>query len=90
MNKAKNLSEWEDAIKLRYLPSLNCMYADSEGNIFYLYNASFPKRDSQYNWKEYLPGDTSESLWTEIEDYKFLPKLKKNDAIPRLLLELFF
>ena len=75
MNKAATFDEWESAIKLRYIPSLNCMYADNAGNIFYIYNAAFPKRNSKYEWKDYLPGDTSESLWTELEDYKYLPKI---------------
>jgi len=75
MNKARNFEEWEEAIKLRYIPSLNCMYADKDGNIFYIYNAAFPKRNSKYDWKNYLPGDTSESLWSELEDYKYLPKI---------------
>jgi len=77
MNKALNFEEWEEAIKLRYVASLNCMYADRVGNIFYIYNAAFPKRNSKYDWKNYLPGDTSESLWSEfeLEDYKYLPKI---------------
>ena len=80
MNKAKSFDEWESAVKLRYIPSLNCMYADNEGNIFYLYNAAFPKRSSNYNWKDYLPGDTSESLWTEMEGYEYLPKIYNPDS----------
>ena len=75
MNKANNFKEWEDAVKLRYLPSLNCMYADNQGNIFYLYNAAFPKRESSYDWKDYMPGDKSETLWTSKEDYEYLPKI---------------
>ena len=75
MNKANNFHEWEGVVKSGYIPSLNCMYADEEGNIFYLYNASFPKRDSKFDWKDYLPGDTSESLWTDFEGYEFLPKI---------------
>lgn len=75
MNKSENFSDWEDAIKLRYIPSLNCMYADNSGNIFYIYNAAFPKRSSKFDWKDYLPGESSEALWTELEEYKYLPKL---------------
>ena len=75
MNKATTFNEWEDAIKLRYIPSLNCMYADNKGNIFYIYNAAFPKRNSKYDWKDYLPGDASEPLWSNLEDYQYLPKL---------------
>ena len=80
MNKATTFEEWESAIKLRYIPSLNCMYADNTGNISYIYNAAFPERNSNYDWKEYLPGDTSESLWTELEDYKYLPKIHNPES----------
>ena len=80
MNKATTFEEWESAIKLRYIPSLNCMYADNTGNISYIYNAAFPERNSNYDWKEYLPGDTSESLWTKLEDYKYLPKVHNPES----------
>ena len=40
-------------------------YADAAGNIFYLYNGLLPLRASGYDWTHYLPGDTSETLWTE-------------------------
>ena len=80
MNKATTFEEWESAIKLRYIPSLNCMYADNTGNISYIYNAAFPERNSNYDWKEYLPGDTSESLWTKLEDYKYLPKIHNPES----------
>ena len=95
MNKANNFNEWEGAIKSGYIPSLNCMYADEKGNIFYVYNASFPKRNSKFDWKDYLPGDTSESLWTDFEGYELLPKVlnpsryafhfKANSSISRIL-----
>jgi len=66
MGKAKNLAEWRDAMNMQSIASLNCGYADREGNIFYLYNAKFPKRAEGYDWKQYLPGNTSETLWTEF------------------------
>lgn len=66
MGKATNLAEWKDAMNMQAIASLNCGYADREGNILYLYNAKSPKRAEGYNWREYLPGNTSETLWTEF------------------------
>ena len=80
MNKAENFNDWEEAVKLRYIPSLNCMYADNTGDIFYIYNAAFPKRDSKFDWKDYLPGESSEALWTELEEYQYLPKLHNPES----------
>ncbi len=76
MGKAQNLDEWMDAMRMHAIPSFNCGYADREGNIAYVYNAKFPKRAEGYNWQQYLPGDTSETLWTE-----FLPF----DAVPMVI-----
>ncbi|MDZ4861264.1 MAG: acylase [Candidatus Hydrogenedentes bacterium] len=66
MGKAKNFAEWKNAMAMQSVASLNCGYADREGNIYYLYNAKLPKRAEGYDWKQYLPGDTSETLWTEF------------------------
>lgn len=75
MNKARNLDEWLAAMKMRTVSSLNCGYADRDGNILYLYNASLPVRAEGYDWESYLPGDTSETLWTEIIPFEKLPML---------------
>lgn len=75
MNRAGNLEEFLDAMKMRAIPSLNCVYADREGNILYLYNARFPRRAEGYDWREYLPGDVSETLWSEYLPFDSLPKI---------------
>ncbi|MCC6795810.1 MAG: acylase [Candidatus Hydrogenedentes bacterium] len=75
MGKSKNLGEWMDAMKMQSIASLNCGYADREGNIMYLYNAKFPKRAEGYNWLEYLPGNTSETLWTEFYGEDACPQI---------------
>jgi penicillin amidase/acyl-homoserine-lactone acylase len=76
MNKARNFDEWIEAVKIRGVPSLNIGYADEDGNIFYLYNALLPVRAEGYNWREYLPGDTSETLWTEYVPFEKLPHVR--------------
>ncbi len=55
---------------------LNVGYAvDKEGNIFHLYNAKLPIRAEGYDWDLYLPGDTSETLWTDYLPFDDLPQV---------------
>jgi penicillin amidase/acyl-homoserine-lactone acylase len=75
MNKAANFTEWYEAMKNGGLASFNVGYSDREGNIFYLYNAMLPIRSENYDWSLYLPGDTSETLWTEYLPFEELPQV---------------
>ncbi len=75
LNKATNLAEWQAAMREGPLPMFNVGYADKEGNIFYLYNGRIPQRTPGYNWQQYLPGSTSETLWTEYLPFAALPQV---------------
>lgn len=75
MNKATNYDEWSAAMQRMEMPTFNTVYADREGNIFYLYNGLIPIRDEQYDWQQYLPGHTSETLWTEYLPFEQLPQV---------------
>ncbi len=76
MGKSRNIHEFEQAMRLRAIPSFNVGYGDKEGNIWYIYNALFPLRSKNYDWKKYLPGDTSETLWTEYAPFDQMPQVK--------------
>lgn len=76
MNKAKNLEEWERAVRMASVPMYNCTYADREGNILYLYQALLPLRSEGYDWKKHLPGNTAKTLWTAYLPYERLPRVK--------------
>jgi acyl-homoserine-lactone acylase len=76
LDKARDLSEWHDAMKLQALPSINYIYADKLGNISYVYNGLFPVRKEGIDWKGTLPGDRSDLIW-----HAYLPF----DKIPQLL-----
>lgn len=76
MNKARNLHEWEQAVRMATLPMFNCTYADRDGNILYHYQALLPLRGEGYDWKKYLPGNTSKTLWTKYLHYDRLPRVK--------------
>lgn len=73
MNKATNFDEWLTAVREGPLPMFNIGYADAEGNIFYVYNGRIPLRSKGYNWEQYLPGNTSETLWTAYLPFDQLP-----------------
>jgi acyl-homoserine-lactone acylase len=75
LNKATNFEEWQGAMRLGGFASFNVGYADGEGNIYYLYNADMPIRAEGYDWSLYLPGDTSETLWTEYLPFDDLPQV---------------
>ena len=55
MNKARDVNEFLDAMRLQKLDSLNTVYADKGGNLLYLYNGRFPVRAEGYPWQEVLP-----------------------------------
>ena len=76
MNKARNYSEFYQAIRMNSLPMFNILYADRYDTIFYISNGKMPKRnpDPAYKWKSTLPGNTSATLWTEFKPVDDLPQ----------------
>ncbi len=75
MNKATNFKEWQAAIRAGGLPTFNVGYADKAGNIYYLYNGLLPIRKEGYDWSKYLPGNTSDTLWTDYMPLERLPQV---------------
>jgi len=77
MMHAKNLSEFKTALNKHQMPYFNTMYADVNGDIFYISNGFYPKRrigDFAF-WQGLIPGDSDEYLWTEIYDINRLPQI---------------
>ena len=74
MNKANNLSEFKDAMKMMQIPMFNTLYADKTGNIFYIYNGLIPVRKPGYNWHGILPGDNSSLIWDSYYKFEELPQ----------------
>lgn len=75
MNKARTRAEWMDAMSMQAVPSLNTVYADRDGHVAYVYNAKLPRRAEGFDWSQYLPGDTSRTLWTEYLPFASLPRV---------------
>jgi len=78
MINSTSFDEFESALRMAQIPFWNVMYADKQGNIFYLFNGLVPKRSSgdwDY-WNRIIPGGRSADVWTEVHTYADLPKLK--------------
>ena len=56
MIRAKSFSEFRSAMALLELPLFNTIYADKDGNIYYLYNGIIPKRDPSFDWTKPVDG----------------------------------
>lgn len=77
MGLAKNLAEWQDAMRMQQLPLFNTAYADRDGHIAYVYNATLPVHatgDYRY-WQGVVPGDRSDLIATAIQPYDAIPKV---------------
>jgi penicillin amidase/acyl-homoserine-lactone acylase len=74
VNKATNKTEFEAALALNAMPSINFVYADKDGNIAHYYNAKFPDRVDGWEWEKTLPGDRSELIWQGYRDFVSMPK----------------
>lgn len=78
MGKAQNWQQFEAALKTLQVPTFNIIYADRDGHVLYLDNGILPKHKSggdYRRWSGLVPGDTSETLWTEVHSYEDLPKV---------------
>jgi acyl-homoserine-lactone acylase len=75
MNKAKNFTEFRNALNMVAIPGYNIVYADKYDTIFYVSNGSIPVRNPAYKWSGTVPGNTSKTLWNEIHPLKDLPQV---------------
>jgi penicillin amidase/acyl-homoserine-lactone acylase len=75
MNRAASFAEWQAAMRMQAIPSVNFVYADRGGNIAYFYNARFPKRVPGLDWQRVLPGDRSDLIWQETLPFDAVPKV---------------
>lgn len=80
MNRARSFEEWLAAMRSQALPMFNTVYADVEGNVYYVYNALLPRRPAGFDWTGILPGDTSAALWHETLPFDDLPQVRNPAA----------
>lgn len=75
MGKARTLAEFQRAIGRRALTFHNVMYADTAGNIYYIYNGAVPRRSTKFDWTKPLDGSNPETDWLGYHEIADLPQL---------------
>jgi acyl-homoserine-lactone acylase len=76
MAQARNLAEFEDALKMMQSSMFNVIYADKAGNILYLFDGNIPKRkEGNFAfWKGTIDGTKSKYIWKHTHSYRDLPR----------------
>ena len=80
MNKAKNYAEFREALRTHAIVLFNVIYGDKDNNIFYIEHGTLPDRDSTFNWKGLVPGNTSKTLWTKLVPLDSMPHTVNPDC----------
>ncbi|MCI0336420.1 MAG: penicillin acylase family protein [Acidobacteria bacterium] len=75
MSKARNFKEFKAAMSRLGMPMFNTMYADREGNIWYLYNGAVPRRDLKYDWSQPVDGSDPGTEWKGYHTLEELPQI---------------
>jgi acyl-homoserine-lactone acylase len=75
MNKARNYTEFKSALEMMAIPGYNLVYADRYDTIYYISNGKIPVRNTNYSWKNTVPGNTQATLWTDIHPLANLPQV---------------
>ena len=75
MNKATSFDEFYSILEMNEIPGYNIGYADKDDNIFYISNGLIPVRNDKFKWTGVLPGNTSETLWTDYYKTRELPQV---------------
>jgi acyl-homoserine-lactone acylase len=75
MSRAKSMQEFKAAMSRVAIPMFNAIYADRDGNIFYVYNGAIPRRSTSVDWSKPVDGSNPETDWHGYHPFDELPQL---------------
>jgi acyl-homoserine-lactone acylase len=75
LSKATSWEEFNAAMSMNALPSINYVYADKDGTIAFIHNGQYPDRVEGWDWTKDMPGDRSDLIWSGYRPYDDVPIL---------------
>ncbi|HVU87050.1 MAG TPA: penicillin acylase family protein [Pirellulales bacterium] len=75
MTRARNFTDWRKAMAGLNLQMFNTVYADHDGNIFYVYNGTIPRRDPSFDWTKPVDGSNPKTEWNGLHTFDELPQV---------------
>ena len=75
MTRARNLDQFRAAMRPMNMLFGNAMYADRDGNTYYVYNGAVPRRDPAFDWGEPVDGSDPRTEWQGWHEFDQLPQL---------------
>lgn len=75
MTRAKNFTDWRAGMQGLDLQMFNTIYADRDGNIFYVYNGAIPRRDPAFDWTKPVDGSDPRTEWKGLHGFEDLPQI---------------
>ncbi|MGH7544043.1 MAG: penicillin acylase family protein, partial [Gemmatimonadota bacterium] len=75
MVRSSSLEEFRTAFGALDIPYMNLMYADQDGNIWYVYGSAVPRRDPSIDWKRPVDGSDPGTEWSGYHALEELPQI---------------